>query len=203
MNEAKKGIGSIVGSQVRAGPGFEVGNYSIVGEDGPVEIGSNVRIGNYCLVEAGVALGDDVQVDSYCRIGENTSVGDRTQVLYGAQLTERVTVGARCVVGGSIIDDSVLGSDVTYMGVMAHSYREPGTIETWDLLVQRSIRIGDRTVIGEKALLIGGITVGARCYIAAGEVIRCDVPSDTVVLRGAFVPIQKFRGLIQPRQQEN
>jgi len=203
MNEAKHGVGSILGSQVRAGPGLEVGHYSIVGEDGPVEIGFNVRIGNYCLVEAGVTLGNAVQVDSYCRIGEKTSIGDRTQVLYGAQLTERVTVGARCVVGGSLIDDSVLGSDVTYMGVMAHSYREPGNIDTWETLIQKSIKIGDCTVIGEKALLIGGITVGARCYIAAGEVIRCDVPSDTVVLRGAFVPLHKFRGLIQPRQQDN
>lgn len=199
MDSRKTGVGSVVGPQVRAGVGLEVGHYSVVGSDGPVEIGTGVRIGNYCLVEAGATIGDRVSIDSYCRISAEAVVGEWSQILYGAQVFERARVGARCVVGGSLIDDAILGNDVTYMGNMAHSYRQPGNLEAWDEVVQKSIKVGDNTVVGERALLIGGIEVGARSYIAAGEVVRCDVPPETVVIRGKLVPMHKFRGLIQAR----
>lgn len=194
------GIGAVIGQDVNVGPGLEVGHYSLVGVDGKVEIGENVQIGSYCLVEAGARLGDGVSVDSYCRVAADVTIGANSQILYGAQLFERASIGSRCIVGGSLIDDAVLGDDVTYMGSMAHSYRHPGDLEAWDTVVQRSITVGNNSVVGERALLIGGISVGARSYVCAGEVVRCDVPPETVVIRGRFAPMKQFRGLIQPRK---
>lgn len=199
MDSNSAGVGTVLGARVRTGPGLRLGHYSVVGNDGPVEIGAGVRIGSYCLVEAGASIGNRVTIDSYCWIAEKVAVGEESQILYGAQLFARARVGERCVVGGSLIDDAVLGNDVTYMGHMAHSYRHPGDLNAWDEVVQQSISVGDNSVIGERALLIGGIEVGARSYIAAGEVVRCDVPADTVLIRGKFVPMRRFRGLIRAR----
>ena len=40
------------------------------------------------------------------------------------------------------------------------------------------------SVIGIGAILIGGITIGPRAYIAAGEIVKCDVPREQVLHNG-------------------
>ena len=199
MPHPKTGNGVVLGL-IDAMQDVEIGHYSIVGgKDKVVKLGKNIEIGHFCIIDIEVVLSDDVIVENHCHIGIGTTIGAYSQILYGAQIFERVRVGARCIIGGDVIDDAQIGDDVTYMGDMAHSYREPGDINAWDTMKQPSPIIGNKCVIGERALLIGGISIGDGSVVSAGEIVRCDVQPGTVVLKGEHHPIEKFRGLIRAR----
>jgi acetyltransferase-like isoleucine patch superfamily enzyme len=201
MNETT----SVAGDQY-IDPTVRIGPNSVIGYDtgrglSSVRIGERTQIGCFCVLENGCELGVDVRVDHYCRVGAGSVVGDRTLLLYGAQIFEDALVGSRCIIGGPVDDRTIIEDDVTYMGTMAHSYRRAGTVEDWDAVVQPSIIIRSRAVVGQGAVLVGGIEIGSGAYIGAGEVVRTDVPAEHAVLRGAVRPLSDFRGLLGSRDE--
>lgn len=182
--------------------GTPVGAFSVLDAtpDHPVELGSGVRIGHHALICAGSRLADDVTVDHYCLVGMGSRIGLQTQILYGARVFESVTIGERCIIGGSVANWSVLGDDVTFMGAIAHTYRQPADLSDWGSAPVPSPVIGDKAVIGEAALLIGGVTIGEGAYVAAGEVVNCDIPAGSLFMRGRITPLNKFRGFVRARR---
>ena len=44
------------------------------------------------------------------------------------------------------------------------------------------IRVGDNTFIGEDCIILPGTTIGAGCVVAAGSVVRGDIPDNSIVL---------------------
>lgn len=183
------------------GGSASIGHCSCVGfgGTGKTYIGENALIGAFCLIAEDVTIERDVEIDHYCRIDKGSRIGQMTRILYGTQVFEGVSIGPKCIIGGDLIDRAVVEDNVTYMGRMAHSYRIPGTIEDWDTFIQPSPVIRRGTVVGENALLIGGITIGPNSYIAAGEVVRSSIPPKTVLFKGRFTRIETWRGMIQTR----
>lgn len=59
---------------------------------------------------------------------------------------------------------------------------EEAVILTHDMTrgLYRDTRIGAGTIIGPRAIILPGITVGARCRIEPGALINRDVPDDHV-----------------------
>jgi len=165
----------------------------------PARFGVGVILGCHCVVERGAVLGNRVQLDHFCRVGAGSELGADTRLLYGAQVFEDASIGERCVIGGPVDDRTVIESDVTYMGSMAHSYRTPGTLEDWDTVEQPSPVIRRGAVIGQNALLIGPVEIGPGAYVAAGEIVRSNVPANTVLMRGERRPIEDFRGMVTAR----
>lgn len=173
-----------------------VGHVATDGE--AVRIGNGVRIGAFCLIEAGVQLAAGVEVDHYCRIAYGARVGGNTRILYRAQVFDEVTIGGGCIIAGELVDRTVVDDNVTFQGNTAHSHAD--ATGDWDETEEASPIIKSGSVVGVGALLIGGITVGPRAYIAAGERVTCDVPAETVLRNGALRPLAEFRGLIKVRE---
>lgn len=187
-----------LGADVRVGHASCIGFPDVEGR-GPTVLGDGVTIGAFCVIERGARLGAGVALDHYCRVGTGSSIGAFSKLLYGAQIFEKATIGERCIIGGNVDDRVVIEDDVTYMGAMAHSYRTAGTIEEWDTVVQPSPVIRRGSVIGQNALLVGGIEIGEGAYIAAGEVVRTDIPAAHVLFRGEITRISDWRGVIKAR----
>jgi len=59
---------------------------------------------------------------------------------------------------------------------------EEAVILTHDMTrgLYRDTRIGAGTIIGPRAIILPGVTVGARCLIQPGALINRDVPDDHV-----------------------
>ena len=192
-----------VGKHVTLGESAQIGAFAVVGDDHGLTtyVDAGAVIGSFCLIEADVRLGLRVQVDAYCRICRGTVVGDDSRILYGAQVFEDVRIGSRCIIGGSLADRVIVEDNVTYFGETAHAYRLPGSLENWDSTEQPSAIIRSRSVVGQNALLVGGISVGPGAYISAGEIVRCDVPPNTVFWRGAILPLADFRGFVSVRSE--
>lgn len=180
-----------------------IGHYSIVGHgasiDEPTRIGNGVRIGAFCHIEGDVHLGDGVEVDHYCRISWGARIGEKSRILYRAQVYDAVTIGKNCIISGETVDRAVIGDNVTFQGEMAHAHAD--ATSDWDETEEPSPTILSGSVVAVGAIVIGGITVGPRAYIAAGERVTCDVPREMVHIDGKLKPLSSFRGLIKVRDE--
>lgn len=167
--------------------------------DEPVRIGDGVVIGSFCIVEAGAQLGADVEIDHYCRVACGVRVGAGTRILYRAQVFDEVTIGENCIIAGELVDRTVVENNVTFQGNTAHSHAD--ATREWDETEEPSPVIKSGSVVGLGAVLIGGVTVGPRAYVAAGERVTCNVPREMVLRGGELRSLSTFRGMIKVREE--
>lgn len=160
-------------------------------------IGSNARIGRFALIEGGVQIGSEFFLDDYSAVYSGSRIGSNVRLLYGKKIYGRSVVGNNCIIGGNLPERCVVGDDVTFMGEVAHSHYDP--TREWDSTDEPSPKIGRGTVVGVNALLVGGVDIGEGCYVSAGEILRHDLPSGSVYLKGAVYPMDYFRGLMRSR----
>jgi UDP-N-acetylglucosamine acyltransferase len=116
------------------------------------EVGSNVRVGPFCVVEAGVVLGD------------------------GCQLAGRVTVKSGTVMGRDnlVLEGSVIGG----MPQHIHMPEYPGTVTIGDgnvirenVTIHRAMQAGHVTTIGSRCLVMVGAHVAHDCTLGDGVII--------------------------------
>jgi UDP-N-acetylglucosamine acyltransferase len=116
------------------------------------EIGTNVRIGPFCVVEAGVVLGD------------------------GCHLVGRVTVKSGTVLGRDnvVMEGTVLGG----MPQHIHMPEHPGVVVIGDgnvlrenVTVHRALEAGHVTRIGNRCLFMVGAHVAHDCTLGDGVIL--------------------------------
>lgn len=120
-------------------------------------------------------------------------VGERTYVLAGSWLAcatdrpgARITIGDGTYLGRDLtihcgasvsIGDDVMGSDRLLITDLQHVPGAGGA----RLDEPRPVRIEDGVFLGTGAIVLPGVTVGARSLVAAGAVVAQDVPPNSVV----------------------
>lgn len=166
----------------------------------PVSIGRGTKIGHLVSVSEGVHLGEDVRLDSQSLIGTGTTIGDGSEI-HGVKVFRDVVIGKNSFIGGEVSNWTRIGDEVTFMGRIVHTYRKPGTADSWrNSPPQPSPNIKDNCVIGENALLFGGIEIGEGSYVAAGEIVKTHLPPGSIFLKNRIRPLSDFRGFIQSRR---
>ncbi|WP_309233333.1 acyltransferase [Conexibacter sp. W3-3-2] len=147
---------------------------------------------------------------------EDVHVGDSTYVLSGAQLltggsgggsTGRITVGSGTYLGRDLtivahelveIGDDVMGSDRLYLADTELIPGPDGPVPS----TPRPVRIGAGVFLGTGAMVLPGVTVGARSLVAAGAVVDRDVPPNAVVAGNPARVVRRFDpgagGWVQP-----
>ena len=194
------GCGVVICSSAIFQGKYNIGNYSIIGESSSgnvITIGDNAHIGSFCLLYDGSQLGCSIEIDDYCAIYSNTKVGNRVKLLYGKKIYSKSVIGDDCIIGGNIPERMILADRVTFMGEVAHSHYNPKS--DWDTTDEPSPEVGEGSVIGVNSLIIGGVHIGRNCYVSAGEILRCDLPDNSVFLKGRIYPLSNFKGLFQTR----
>lgn len=167
----------------------------------PVQIGWGTIIGHSVCVSEGVRLGEYVKLDSQSFIGPGTNIGSGSEV-HGVKVFRDVTVGKNSFIGGEVSNWTTIGDDVTFMGRIVHNYRKAGSADDWrNSPPQPSAIVQNRCVVGENALLFGGITIGEGSYIAAGEIVKSNVPVESIFNKNKIRPLSDYRGFVQSRQQ--
>lgn len=110
----------------------------------------------------------------------------------------RIRIGDRCFFNsGSVVisvEEIVIGDDVALanevMVVDSNSHGVEGRPH-----VQAPIRIGDGCWLGNRVMVLPGVTLGKRVLVAAGAVVTRDVPDDVLV---AGNPARVVRALTYP-----
>jgi UDP-2-acetamido-3-amino-2,3-dideoxy-glucuronate N-acetyltransferase len=128
--------------------------------DQPCTIGPGTRIWHFCHVMQHARIGRDcilgqnVFVASGVRIGNNVKIQNNVSVYTGVELEDDVFCGPSCVFTNVINPRSQI--------VRRDSYQRT--------LIRRG------ATIGANATIICGVAIGQYAFIAAGAVVRSDVP---------------------------
>lgn len=148
-------------------------------------IGNNVTIRSGTVVYAGVMIGDDADISHNVVIRSGSTVGAGTYIKNFTEIQKSVVIGPNCRLAGTIADRCVLADSVSSFGTLTHLYNRP-----YDegMHIWKGPSIGSRSIVGRGAIVIGDISVGSQCLIAAGAVLRKSVPDRTLV----FAPRSRF-----------
>lgn len=158
----------------------------------PTLIGENVWIGPYVTIYEGASIQDGVKIDPYCRVGHNTCIGKHTRLLYGARIHDDVSIGNNCVIGGNCSNRVKIGNNVVHFGRITHTFNNPRA--DWHDAEEPSLSIGDGSIIGAEAILVGDIRIGKSVYIAAGEIVRHSVEDACIVYKGRTYSHSEWKG---------
>ena len=137
-----------------------------------VKLGAGVVIHHPDLVNLyGCTVGDDTRIGTFVEIQKNATVGRRCKISSHTFICEGVTIE----------DEVFVGHGVIFINDRYPRAATGGQLLTdgdWQVMPTR-VRQG--AAIGSGAVILCGVTVGARATIGAGAVVTRDVPDDAVV----------------------
>ncbi|GAA3527156.1 acyltransferase [Nocardioides daeguensis] len=149
----------------------------------------------------------DVVNPSAIHVGRDTLIGKYATLSVGYGPTQEVlperglVVGERCVLGARITitahesiaigDDVWFGQDV-FISDASHGYTDPEVPVGLQFGAHQPVSIGSGSWIGHGAMILPGTTIGRNVVVAAGSVVRGDVPDHAVV---GGVPAKLIRRL--------
>ncbi len=142
-----------------------------------IHIGSRTLVGRACTLSVGYGVGD-IHVPSRALV-----IGDRCVVGTRSTFTAHESI--------EIGDDVWFGQDV-FVSDASHGYQDPDVPVGDQLGRHQPVRIGSGSWIGHGAIVLPGTTIGRNVVVAAGSVVRGDIPDHSVV---AGVPGRVVRRL--------
>jgi UDP-3-O-[3-hydroxymyristoyl] glucosamine N-acyltransferase len=159
-----------------------------------VEIGKNVFIGDFTVIEEGVFIGDNCQISSQVFIGKNCKILNDTILHIGVKINYNCDIGATCTIQANTVIGSdgfgyVPQADGTYKkihhtgNVVIEDNVEIGANTTIDrasigstiirkgvkldnlIQIAHNVEIGENTVIAAQAGIAGSTKIGKNCRI--------------------------------------
>jgi serine acetyltransferase len=140
-----------------------------------IEIGDKTMIAEFVTLCAGIAPGYDLGPDLILRVGNGCVIGR----------------GSHIVAHHSIeIGDDVYTGPYVYITDQNHTYADIGMPIGRQWPVNSAVRIGAGSWLGTGAVILPGAMIGRNVVVAAGSVVRGEVPDNCVV---AGVPAKVVR----------
>ena len=125
------------------------------------KIGENTKIWHFSYIGDNVEIGKNVKIGSLVHIDYNVKIGDDTKIEGQAYIPPLSKIGNGVFIGPA----AVLTNDPYPM---------------CDKMI--GVTIEDNAVIGARAVIKAGVTVGKNSVVAMGAVVTRDVPENTVVI---------------------
>ena len=145
------------------------------------------------------------------RIGDATLIGPEVSLSVGmwpdenldapegwiVRIGDRVNIGRRCAIVGrrhiEIGDDVTFASDV-YVTDHNHRYDDPDVPVARQWVDAEPVSIGSGCWLGARAVILPGTTLGRNVVVAAGSVVRGDVPDHSVVAGIPGKVVRRYEG---------
>lgn len=140
------------------------------------QVGKGTKIWHFCHVMPEAIVGEN------CILGQNCFLGNKVRLGNGVKVQNNVSIYEGVVVE----DDVFLGPSMVFTNVL----RPRAFIEQKEGFLPTLVREG--ATIGANATIVCGITIGRFAFIAAGAVVKEDVPDYGLV---AGVP-GKLKGYV-------
>ncbi len=133
--------------------------------DEPVEIGPGTKIWHFCHISQGAKIGRG------CSLGQNVYVGSRVSIGNNCKIQNNVSVYDLV----TLEDDVFCGPSMVFTNDMNPRAAFPKGGKWIPTLVKRGASLGANCTI------VCGITIGSHAFVAAGSLVRRDVPDSAVV----------------------
>jgi acetyltransferase-like isoleucine patch superfamily enzyme len=143
-----------------------------------IEVGEDTMIGIHVTLCAGMVPGQNLGTQPVLRVGDRCVIGR----------------GSHIVAHRSVeIGDDVFTGPYVYITDQNHGYADPDTPIGRQWPSNDTVSIGPGTWLGAGAIVLPGATIGRNVVVAAGSVVRGDIPDCCVV---AGVPAKVVREYI-------
>ncbi|MGH3191944.1 MAG: DapH/DapD/GlmU-related protein [Streptosporangiaceae bacterium] len=141
------------------------------------DIKDHVWIGQFAVIGQGVTIGSNSLIEDHVAIQAGTVVGERVVVASRSFIGLGVTVGNRSVIKGHIGDSARIGVGCRIAGDLIHRQLDPSL--GWDDpgSEEPAPIVGDGAFVGWRAVVVGGVNIGAGAYVCAGALVTRDVPA--------------------------
>lgn len=143
-------------------------------------------------------IGKNVRIWHFAYVGDNTIIGDNVKIGSLAHVDYNVIIGENTMIEGLVYIPplSRIGKNV-FIGPAAALTNDP--YPPSDKLI--GVTIKDGAIIGSRAVIKAGITIGENSVVAMGAVVTKDVP-DNVLVAGVPAKIKYSREEYDRKQKE-
>jgi UDP-2-acetamido-3-amino-2,3-dideoxy-glucuronate N-acetyltransferase len=134
--------------------------------------------GKFNDIHPNAEIGEGTIVWEWCRIG-NSVIGKNCKIHNWVHIGNGCKVGDNCNIqeGAYLADNTVLGNDVFVAGAVHFTdERYPST----RVQNRHPVKVGDNVVIGNHAVIIGGVKIGSGSVVAALCKVARDIPPNQV-----------------------
>ncbi len=147
-----------------------------------VTIARGVVVSHYVQIDDGSQIREYVWLGSRVRIGHDAIIGPNSELYYCCQVYDRVIIGEGVTVAGFICNDSRIGARSQVFGSLIHRLvnAPTGGSDPFPTETEPSPVVEEEAIVGMGAIVIGGITVGRKAYIAAGSILTTDAEPNTL-----------------------
>ncbi len=123
-------------------------------------------------------IGKNVKVWNFAYVGDNTEIGDNVKIGSLTHVDYDVKIGNNTMIEGLVYIPplSRIGNNV-FIGPSASLTNDP--FPPSEKLI--GVIIKDNAIIGSRAVIKAGVTVGENSVVAMGAVVTQSVPPNTVV----------------------
>jgi UDP-2-acetamido-3-amino-2,3-dideoxy-glucuronate N-acetyltransferase len=143
----------------------------------------NYFIHSSSFVDAGVEIGVDSKIWHFCHILSGSKIGERCIIGQNCMIGPDVIIGKGCKLQNNVsIYKGVILEDDVFCGpscVFTNVYNPRAFIERKAEFRPTLVRYG--ATIGANATIICGSTIGRYAMVAAGAVVKKDVPDYAIV----------------------
>jgi acetyltransferase-like isoleucine patch superfamily enzyme len=167
------------GQCAEVGSGFRMELLPYLSGRGRIVIGNAVRLSG----KPSIAISNRLNAQPQFQIGDGTFIGHGCH--FG--IAESIQIGRNCLLAGGVSVRDLDGHPVDAERRRAGEPTPPAGV--------RPVVIEDDVWIGATAIILKGVTIGARSIVGAGAVVSRDVPPDCVV---AGNPARVVKELITP-----
>jgi acetyltransferase-like isoleucine patch superfamily enzyme len=148
-----------------------------LGVDRPPVLGAGVWIGHYTTIGQGVRIGAGSMIEDFVGIEPGAEIGAGVLVASRSWIGLEARVGNDSVIKGHISDHSQIGAGCRISGDLIHRQLDPSI--PWDdpAADEPAPVVGDGAFVGWRAVIVGGINIGAGAYVCAGALITKNIPA--------------------------
>lgn len=145
------------------GGNLQIGKGLIVHSGRGFHIGKNVRLGRFCRLSCYETVNGLPKIT----IDDNCYIGDHFSIMAGGD----ITIGKHTLIA-------------SYVAIISENHGmdpEAGLKYGLQPLIGKAVNIGKNCWIGEKVIIMPGVSIGDWCILAAGAVVTKNIPSYSIV----------------------
>ena len=159
----------------RSSKGFFVNGYIQNIKTDNLILGNNIRFGSNTRINF---YSNNGKKKRKLIIGNNCYFGNRNSFL----------VGEKIIIGENVL----IASDVCITSENHQTNPLDKKEYMHQPLVTKSVKIGSGSWVGEKVVILPGVTIGEKCVIGAGSIVSKNIPSYSIAVGNPAKIIKKF-----------
>lgn len=148
-----------------------VGKQSLIKNSNQINFGVKVRIGNQVRIQF-------YKKDAVLNLKDGVYMGNRNTFLLGGNI--------------SIGENTLLASDITIVSENHGNDPESALPYGKQDLICKDVNIGSGSWIGEKVIILPGISIGDKTIIGAGSVVTKNIPDYCIAVGNPAKIIKKY-----------